>query len=98
MLAADLGINYCTKFFEKNGVNGKVLLHFSKEEFVSMLRSTGDKCLHRSSALRCSQIYLCHAGVYNAQALTAWDELEPFIKKSKLTHANKRVSALCIVL
>ena len=47
-LAERLGIKYCNNFFEKNGVNGKVLLHFSKEEFVSMLRSTpGDKCLHR---------------------------------------------------
>ena len=47
-LAAHLDIDYCTDFFEKNRVNGKVLLHFSKEEFVSMLRSTpGDKRLHR---------------------------------------------------
>ena len=43
-------------------------------------------------------MHLSHAGVYNAKALKAWDELQPYISSSKLTHTKKRVRALCIVL
>ena len=38
-----LNINYCAKFFEKEKVDGKEMLHFTKEEFVSMLKTnTGE--------------------------------------------------------
>ena len=45
-LAARLNIKYCIKYFEKADVDGEEMVLYSKEEFVSMLKtSTGDICL-----------------------------------------------------
>ena len=101
-LATHLKIKYCAEFFEQVGVDGKEMLLFSKEEFVSMLKtSTGNifELVKFDTALWLKLVmHLSHAGVYNAKALKAWNELQPYLSSSKLTDVKKRVRAFCIVL
>ena len=43
-------------------------------------------------------MHLSHAGVYNAKALKAWNELQLYISSSKLTYVKEHVRAFCIIL
>ena len=100
-LAVELKMEYCISFFKQEKMVGEEMMLYTKEEFVSTLKtSTGEIFISVTFCTACLIQLLMHlsrSGVTNPKALLAWKRLRPYISSSKSAGAKKYVSPFCIV-